>query len=89
MPCRPLRRRTFALGQGPRQPGVGGSVSFVLALPPHALGQALDLLDVNADIRQDPHVLGGAPEGRVVAAGGDDLLEQSRAGTVQVKAEAR
>ena len=53
-----------------------------------AQGQALDLLDVNEDIRQDPQVLGGAPEGRVVAAGVDDLLEQGRACTVQVNAQA-
>jgi hypothetical protein len=85
---RPTRRRLFTLGKGPGQPGRRGGVSFLLTLLAHALGQTLDLLDVNAHTRQDPQVLAGTLEGRVVAAGIDDLLEQGGAGTIQVNAQA-
>ncbi len=61
-----------------------GRVPFGTALGAHLFGQAFDLFGGDGDFGQNQQVLAGALEGGVIAAGVDDLLEQTRAATAQV-----
>ena len=83
-----IGRRVFTLGQRRGQVGNDGAVAFGLTLVTDALRQTLDLLGRDRHLRQYQQVLAAALEGRVVAAGVDDLLEQTRTETAPVNAQA-
>jgi hypothetical protein len=79
----------FALRQGASQVGGHVGVTFGVTLFANLPGQAFNLFGGNVDLGKDLHVLTATVKRGGIAAGVDDLLEQTRAVLAQVNAQAR